>query len=1031
MQRCRIGVCGRNDYTFYDPDYEAIRIARLETLKMMSQTEIAVYRRVREINPDMEFIVRLYDDRLRDGRRVTPQQFVERMAPIIQQLRPWAVKFEIHNEPNHVDGKEGWGPSDEMARDFNAWYLEVLRRLRQIAPWGQFGFPGLAVPDFIHRDKAWLEICRPAIEASDWLGVHCYWQFDNMRDPYWGLRFQMYHDMYPDKPLEITEFGDSTNKDYPGTKSPEQIAAEYKEYYTLLQEYPYLRSASAFILSSQDEQWWPFVWRREDGTLLPVVYAVAEVPRQERVRTEDRWRATWVSAEIPAQIPLGIGTTVSVTIRNTGTETWAAEGENRVRLGYTWYTPQGDRAIADADIFTELPGPVAPGETVTITNARVIPPPWPGSYILQLDLLAEKDGWFSRLGSVPLRRTVTVELTPESKRRFPETGRMVEQPFLGFYYRYGMAITGYPITDVITEDGKRVQYWQRIAMEEYEPGKVRLKLIGSELLALRQQVKELRELLEQADGRLIPMPELLNVIYTLFRDASAMIKRSLDDIRYVVFDHTAVERPIALTALARALWRRGRPGIPYHYYIEQDGTVYQTQPLDEVVTSRADHLYGIRVGLAGNFSVGVPTDAQLASAAHLTAWLLRRFNLPIDAIKGASEFPDLVTTESPGKNWLEGARWKDTLIARVQEWLARTAPSEPEIPAAELAATLNTLQRQLTAQQEIRSALLAELRTQKEVNQSLTRQLQQAHEQVGELQAVITRLQSLLRSLNGRARSPVQKPNILDVVDQLPRHPEQSYPTRSLEMITHIAIHHTAGPANTPVERVARYHVERRGWPGIGYHFYIMPDGTIYQTNRLTTISNHVYMNNQRSVGIALAGDFNENLPTPAQLNAAAALTAWLMELLNIPIENVWGHREYPSQSTDCPGNQWRDGFKWREMFFVRLKAALRGELDRLVEKPLYHYMLFWQTPEAWAREDWLNSINYVARYRPTMGFSHDDAKMAQRVTIVGGPLGVSEEVERLLRQAGCTVRRVAGANEAETKALLDRLAEEGDPFLT
>ena len=36
-------------------------------------------------------------------------------------LRPYATKFEIHNEPNHVDLYEGWGPSLDQARDFNRW----------------------------------------------------------------------------------------------------------------------------------------------------------------------------------------------------------------------------------------------------------------------------------------------------------------------------------------------------------------------------------------------------------------------------------------------------------------------------------------------------------------------------------------------------------------------------------------------------------------------------------------------------------------------------------------------------------------------------------------------------------------------------------------------------------------------------------------------------------------------------------------------------------------------------------------------
>ncbi len=1031
MTRCRVGIHGRNDRTFFEPDYQVLRLAKIETLKMMSQTEDAVYQRARQINPDMEFIVRLWDERFSTQGHPTPDEFVARHLPRIKQLRRWVVKFEIHNEPNHASGIEGWGPTDEDARDFRDWYLAVLRKLRREAPWAQFGFPGLAVYDYPHRDRAWLEICRPAIQASDWLGVHCYWQFNNMRHPEWGLRFRIYHDMFPDKPIEITEFGDSTNTvaDTRLHKSPEEIAREYKEYYTLLQDYPYVRSASAFILSSPDRQWAPFVWRRESGEILPIAAAVGEVQRRERVHPAGVWRVEWVQTQVPDQIPVGIGTTASFVLRNLGSETWRNTGPNRVRLGYFWYDQDGRRIPADADIRTELPKPVTPGETVTIPAARVVPPPWPGRYILRWDLVEEGRAWFSTRGSTPFDVGVEVVVAPDSKRTFPETGKTVEQPFLSFFYTYGLDITGYPITDVIMEDGMRCQYWQRVAMEEYEPGKVRLKLIGQELLDLRDKVQDLIRRLKEGGLPPVPEPTIQDVIDELPRDASRMIKRSLDNIRYIVFDHTAIERQVSLQRIAEAHRQRNKPGIPYHYYIDLDGTIYQTEPLDEVVTTREDHLYGIRIGVAGHFSRGVPNDAQLESAGHLTAWLMRRFILDEDAVKGTSEF---IVSESPGTNWLEGARWRDMLMERVRRWLSQgTSPTAP-IDTTEIQAVLEKLRGELRDQEEVRTALLEQLKSQQQANQALLQELQRAHEEIGQLQVALTRLQSLLPS-DGRPRLVVEKPPIVDIVDKLPKNPDESYPTRELSDITHIAIHHSAAPANLSPERIARYHVETHGWPGIGYHFYIAPDGTIYQTNRLTTMSNHVYMNNLYTVGICVAGNFTDVIPTPAQLVSTARLVAWLMKELDIPLDNVKGHKEYPQNSghTACPGRQWLEFDRWKDILLTHVQAALRGELDRLTRKPIFHYLLFWQKEDSWARQDWLNSINYVARYRPTMGFSHDDAMNAERVTIVGGPLGVPEEVERALINAGCKVRRIAGSNEAETKALLDQLAEEGDPFLT
>ena len=66
-------------------------------------------------------------------------------------------------------------------------------------------------------------------------------------------------------------------------------------------------------------------------------------------------------------------------------------------------------------------------------------------------------------------------------------------------------------------------------------------------------------------------------------------------------------------------------------------------------------------------------------------------------------------------------------------------------------------------------------------------------------------------------------------------------------------IHHSATDDGSP-EAYARYHVQTRGWPGIGYHFVIQKDGGIYQTNRLDTISYHVSGQNTNSIGICGTG---------------------------------------------------------------------------------------------------------------------------------------------------------------------------------
>ncbi len=116
---------------------------------------------------------------------------------------------------------------------------------------------------------------------------------------------------------------------------------------------------------------------------------------------------------------------------------------------------------------------------------------------------------------------------------------------------------------------------------------------------------------------------------------------------------------------------------------------------------------------------------------------------------------------------------------------------------------------------------------------------------------------------------------------------------RPLSQITHLCIHHSATAGNIPLENVAKYHVEERGWAGIGYHFYVKPDGTIYQTNRLETVSFQVSQNNDYSVGVCVSGDFTYAPPPDKQVDATASLVAWLMQELSVSDQNVLGHRSF------------------------------------------------------------------------------------------------------------------------------------------
>jgi putative cell wall-binding protein len=63
------------------------------------------------------------------------------------------------------------------------------------------------------------------------------------------------------------------------------------------------------------------------------------------------------------------------------------------------------------------------------------------------------------------------------------------------------------------------------------------------------------------------------------------------------------------------------------------------------------------------------------------------------------------------------------------------------------------------------------------------------------------------------------------------------------------------------------------------------------------------------------------------------------------------------------------------------------------------------------------------------VGFSVDEARAAEFVTIVGGEAAVGTVGEQVLVQAGCRVERIVGRNEAETSRLLADMARAGRRF--
>lgn len=154
---------------------------------------------------------------------------------------------------------------------------------------------------------------------------------------------------------------------------------------------------------------------------------------------------------------------------------------------------------------------------------------------------------------------------------------------------------------------------------------------------------------------------------------------------------------------------------------------------------------------------------------------------------------------------------------------------------------------------------------------------------------------------------------IYTVVNDLPKHDTKTYSMRDVYTVKTLIIHHTTGDAFDSTEDIASYHVNTKGWPGIGYHYLIDGAGRIERTNWHKTISYHASYHNDDSIGISLKGSFvGDAQPSDDQI----AATAWLVNKLRgqLPIETVIGHKntaysQTPGHGTRCPGDTWES---WR-----------------------------------------------------------------------------------------------------------------------
>jgi len=147
--------------------------------------------------------------------------------------------------------------------------------------------------------------------------------------------------------------------------------------------------------------------------------------------------------------------------------------------------------------------------------------------------------------------------------------------------------------------------------------------------------------------------------------------RAPSQIQLVMVHHTVTSPAIDPITLAQAvIAHRDLPGLPYHFLVQGDGDGYWAEPLEtEVGQTLKDDINrkSVAVALAGNFTNDPPSEAQLNTAAAIIAQLVKTFALNVDEdVIGRNE---VEVVASPGRQWLQGARYKFTLLEKVRTLL--------------------------------------------------------------------------------------------------------------------------------------------------------------------------------------------------------------------------------------------------------------------------------------------------------------------------------------------------------------------------
>lgn len=148
--------------------------------------------------------------------------------------------------------------------------------------------------------------------------------------------------------------------------------------------------------------------------------------------------------------------------------------------------------------------------------------------------------------------------------------------------------------------------------------------------------------------------------------------------------------------------------------------------------------------------------------------------------------------------------------------------------------------------------------------------------------------------------------------------------------------HHTADLQYLPqADKVNSYHrslnypVSSLGFYG-GYHVLIEKDGSTFRYRNDNEIGAHDKGENFNTLGLAMAGNFDVEMPTWKQEEALAKVVEEWMEKWLIPFSRIEPHRI--GDATSCPGKLLSDN--WAKIIYIKHKLSwLQRILLKLLER--------------------------------------------------------------------------------------------------